>query len=256
MERYAGNYPQNGSKSVSKEPRVDQPSRNYGRGDIYNKNQSSNDVRSWSKKSTNFEKSNWRDEKNRSSYENDFRKSYNYSSDVKHNRHNQRDSRSRNADIRLDSNTTFNVSNDLNDSGNCTFGEPSPNDKWSQQGDVNDASKSFSDLSFSNKEGFQHGSYKKNDEKRKSESFINDRNEKKPFSRYSDSNFSRTFLPENLSDPEYREFQKERNEMVNPVLKKVNEVDQDLFGMPEEYSLGHCVAEDMRMGSGIAVTFK
>jgi hypothetical protein len=38
--------------------------------------------------------------------------------------------------------------------------------------------------------------------------------------------------------------------------KIVREVDGDLFEAPKEYSLAHCVAADMRMGSGIAVSFR
>lgn len=37
---------------------------------------------------------------------------------------------------------------------------------------------------------------------------------------------------------------------------KIVEVDGNLFEAPKEYSLAHCVAADMRMGSGIAVTFR
>ncbi|KAJ3660383.1 hypothetical protein Zmor_004833 [Zophobas morio] len=37
---------------------------------------------------------------------------------------------------------------------------------------------------------------------------------------------------------------------------KVREVFSDLFDAPEDYSLAHCVAEDMNMGSGIAVQFR
>jgi hypothetical protein len=36
----------------------------------------------------------------------------------------------------------------------------------------------------------------------------------------------------------------------------VKEVDGDLFTAPKEWSLAHCVATDMRMGSGIAVGFR
>jgi hypothetical protein len=37
---------------------------------------------------------------------------------------------------------------------------------------------------------------------------------------------------------------------------KTKEITSDLFEMPEEYSLAHCVAEDMNMGAGIAVRFR
>jgi hypothetical protein len=36
----------------------------------------------------------------------------------------------------------------------------------------------------------------------------------------------------------------------------VKEVFGDLFDAPKEWSLAHCVATDMRMGSGIAVSFR
>lgn len=36
----------------------------------------------------------------------------------------------------------------------------------------------------------------------------------------------------------------------------IEEVNIFLFNMPVEYSLGHCVAQDMRMSAGIAVLFK
>ncbi|CAH1738137.1 uncharacterized protein LOC114121472 isoform X1 [Aphis gossypii] len=38
--------------------------------------------------------------------------------------------------------------------------------------------------------------------------------------------------------------------------KVIEEIDVFLFDMPEEYSLGHCVAQDMRMSAGIAIHFK
>lgn len=34
------------------------------------------------------------------------------------------------------------------------------------------------------------------------------------------------------------------------------EIDEDLFKLSKDYSLAHCVAEDLRMGAGIAVDFK
>lgn len=36
----------------------------------------------------------------------------------------------------------------------------------------------------------------------------------------------------------------------------LEEINEDLFELPNEFSLAHCVAEDLRMGAGIAVTFK
>ncbi|KAF0772441.1 putative serine/threonine-protein kinase isoform X1, partial [Aphis craccivora] len=36
----------------------------------------------------------------------------------------------------------------------------------------------------------------------------------------------------------------------------LEEIDEDLFKLSKDYSLAHCVAEDLRMGAGIAVDFK
>lgn len=36
----------------------------------------------------------------------------------------------------------------------------------------------------------------------------------------------------------------------------IEEVNTFIFDMPVEYSLGHCVASDMRMSAGIAIYFK
>lgn len=36
----------------------------------------------------------------------------------------------------------------------------------------------------------------------------------------------------------------------------LREIDEDLFNLPKEIPLAHCVAEDLRMGAGIAVEFK
>nr|XP_023014400.1 uncharacterized protein LOC111504128 isoform X2 [Leptinotarsa decemlineata] len=58
------------------------------------------------------------------------------------------------------------------------------------------------------------------------------------------------------TDDEYKEFNLKFRWNEDYKYVKVIEKEQDLFMMPKEYSLGHCVAEDLRMGSGIAVTFK
>lgn len=59
----------------------------------------------------------------------------------------------------------------------------------------------------------------------------------------------------NVEDPEYKEFHYNyRQSSVNYV--KVKEIEGDLFAMANEYSLAHCVAEDLNMGSGIAVQFR
>lgn len=58
------------------------------------------------------------------------------------------------------------------------------------------------------------------------------------------------------SDKEYKMFTDEERRKGKLEFIRVEEIVKDLFEMPKEYSLAHCVAEDMRMGSGIAVTFK
>lgn len=54
-----------------------------------------------------------------------------------------------------------------------------------------------------------------------------------------------------------KDFEKFCN-LINTIVdfKRVNEQQGDLFELSNEYSLAHCVAEDMNMGSGIAVTFR
>lgn len=46
-----------------------------------------------------------------------------------------------------------------------------------------------------------------------------------------------------------------RSKHSDVIYTKVIEIQEDLFNMPSEYSLAHCVAQDMNMGSGIAVRF-
>ncbi|KAG5889537.1 hypothetical protein JTB14_036628 [Gonioctena quinquepunctata] len=70
--------------------------------------------------------------------------------------------------------------------------------------------------------------------------------------KYNTDFYDRSFEKEDVEYKEFRDkFIKENIDFV-----KVTEKEKDLFEMPKDYSLGHCVAEDMRMGSGIAVNFK
>ncbi|XP_050065501.1 uncharacterized protein LOC126554464 [Aphis gossypii] len=46
-----------------------------------------------------------------------------------------------------------------------------------------------------------------------------------------------------------------KNELKSDDVE-IEEVNISLFDMPGEYSLGHCIAQDMRMSAGIAVDFK
>lgn len=133
-----------------------------------------------------------------------------------------------------------NDSGDWNDSGNAE----GKDNFWDYNNDSKESKKQFYQKTKSGS-GY-----------RKSESFVYDRRENKDFSRRSDSSFSRPFLPQDFFDPEYQEFYKEIGESENVIFKKVKEIEEDLFNMAEDYALGHCVAADMRMGSGIAVKFK
>lgn len=44
--------------------------------------------------------------------------------------------------------------------------------------------------------------------------------------------------------------------IFNYYFSFLKEIDEDLFTLPRNISLAHCVAEDLRMGAGIAVNFK
>ncbi|CAG9831573.1 unnamed protein product [Diabrotica balteata] len=57
-------------------------------------------------------------------------------------------------------------------------------------------------------------------------------------------------------DNEYKQFLDELHSKTTPDFSKIQEENRDLFDMPEDWSLAHCVAEDLRMGSGIAVMFR
>ncbi|XP_026464853.1 O-acetyl-ADP-ribose deacetylase 1-like [Ctenocephalides felis] len=47
-----------------------------------------------------------------------------------------------------------------------------------------------------------------------------------------------------------------RRTSISSEDRKIKEVFGDLFACPDEYSLAHCVAEDLSMGKGIAKAFK
>lgn len=59
-------------------------------------------------------------------------------------------------------------------------------------------------------------------------------------------------LTKNECDEEFYKFCKHKIQE----FQKVEEEQGDLFAQPLDYCLAHCVAEDMNMGSGIAVTFR
>ncbi|CAH1372302.1 unnamed protein product [Tenebrio molitor] len=75
-----------------------------------------------------------------------------------------------------------------------------------------------------------------------------------------DSNFRRSDRQSYGGSPEDEEFVLYNNEFKRNKgyveYVKTREITSDLFEMPEEYSLAHCVAEDMNMGAGIAVRFR
>jgi len=67
---------------------------------------------------------------------------------------------------------------------------------------------------------------------------------------YSNKNYTRI-----TGDKELDEFWKFWKTCTEDSFVKVEEIQEDLFKMPDEYALAHCVAEDMIMGRGIAVQF-
>lgn len=63
-------------------------------------------------------------------------------------------------------------------------------------------------------------------------------------------------LTKNECDEEYEKFCEQLKKHKIKEFQKVEEEQSDLFEMPLDFCLAHCVAEDMNMGSGIAVTFR
>ncbi|RZC34553.1 uncharacterized protein BDFB_002649, partial [Asbolus verrucosus] len=61
---------------------------------------------------------------------------------------------------------------------------------------------------------------------------------------------------DDFENPEFFKYEKEFRQNKEIEYVKTIEIEHDLFLMPKEYSLAHCVAEDMNMGSGIAVQFR
>ncbi|KAJ8924825.1 hypothetical protein NQ315_000979 [Exocentrus adspersus] len=142
-----------------------------------------------------------------------------------------------------------------------------PEDTWTDQEFRNKGGRNSFPLSSDNEnyqkrrseewrnreESFPISSDKRTDPKRRSEGWRNKEDNKsaaktwhEPFNRRSES-----------MDKEYKQFRDEQRSNKNTVeFVKVIEMEKDLFTMPKEYALGHCVAADMRMGSGIAVAFK
>lgn len=70
------------------------------------------------------------------------------------------------------------------------------------------------------------------------------------------SDFEGRKLTRNECDEEYGKFLELLEKGKIERFEKVQEEQNDLFAMPDVYCLAHCVAEDMNMGSGIAVTFR
>ncbi|KAI4471144.1 hypothetical protein MML48_1g08476 [Holotrichia oblita] len=79
------------------------------------------------------------------------------------------------------------------------------------------------------------------------------RNEADEYNRNKFRNSSRD-RPKAEGFDEFEAFYKSFNKDLQ--FRIVHEVEGDLFSAGTDYSLGHCVAEDMKMGSGIAVSFR
>lgn len=68
---------------------------------------------------------------------------------------------------------------------------------------------------------------------------------------------NRNQYSDSKNDHQFDKFNKGlQDEKKHHVFIKVNEIEGDLFAMSKDYALAHCVAEDMAMGSGIAVQFR
>lgn len=131
-----------------------------------------------------------------------------------------------------------------NEASNIQENWNSPKNSVVQEQRHHDDSCKNADSKFKDRFKNEYSSFKYGNQK-------GDKSERSYGYRGSDSKSRRSM--ENV-DPEYAQFdQWSRDPNVN---YNVKELEQDLFEMSEEYSLGHCVAADMRMGSGIAVIFK
>ncbi|VEN40831.1 unnamed protein product [Callosobruchus maculatus] len=118
------------------------------------------------------------------------------------------------------------------------------------------------------------GNWRNNNTRKSLDSFSKDKNHNKEFyqrqslgnerrtQKFRDPRMERNTWSTNwrneikTEDPEYEEFLEREKSKEEMKYVKVTEKSGDLFEMPKEYSLGHCVAEDLSMGSGIAVHFK
>ncbi|KRT83741.1 hypothetical protein AMK59_4560, partial [Oryctes borbonicus] len=134
-----------------------------------------------------------------------------------------------------DSNKLRNKSNDRSNRKHNNYeGKPMLRNKAPDQEHVGENSdwKSQNSNKFRNKSGDRSNRY---------ENYIgNDRSQNK------------------IPDQEYDKFKTRYMSSRDDVMdcKVVQEIEGDLFTAGTEYSLGHCVSEDMNMGSGIAVLFR
>lgn len=111
------------------------------------------------------------------------------------------------------------------------------------------------------RQGYQNRPYRKNDNY---ESSSNYRNKNQDYESYRDKNRSYqrdrdSRYDKNSSfqdrDEDFEKFRANLNK-VKMDFGKVKEITGDLFSAPKEYSLAHCVAEDLSMGAGIALSFR
>lgn len=70
------------------------------------------------------------------------------------------------------------------------------------------------------------------------------------------SESSMSYMSSSRKESEYETFQKLYNTRELEGLEEYTEEFGDLFDVSKDHALAHCVAEDMNMGSGIAVRFR
>ncbi|XP_044269461.1 uncharacterized protein LOC123014415 [Tribolium madens] len=109
---------------------------------------------------------------------------------------------------------------------------------------------------FSNSNRRSSFNFKKEDE-RKSEPFKRSKHDFEDQNRRHTHNATYGRRSNSFGNSEFAEYNHEFRSHRGPIENlKTKEIVSNLFEMPDDYSLAHCVAEDMNMGSGIAVQFR
>ncbi|XP_064211328.1 uncharacterized protein LOC661444 isoform X2 [Tribolium castaneum] len=110
---------------------------------------------------------------------------------------------------------------------------------------------------FSNSNFRRSGGNLRKEDDRKSEPFKRSRQDFEGENRRHTFNASHGRRSSRFDNSEFAEYNRAFHSHRSPIgCTKIKEIVSNLFEMPDDYSLAHCVAEDMNMGSGIAVQFR